>query len=712
LAPGAFSDFMDVDPGEHTVAITPHGEGLEAAVIGPVAVALAANHRYTIAVRGQMADESLEPLVIDETKAIDGVDMATHNFRIIINNIAGSPPISFYEEGRLLEKNVAYGEYSALAIEPFSWDTGRAVAGENLDEIIFPFDLEDDDAAGYWEPYTVYVYGMMGKYPGQPDEDYTFAMPSVYSVAPDLPSFLAAFTPFELTADYQTYLHFETFGAALEKTGLNETLAKGGPYTIFVPTDAAFASFSQHKLAALLEDPAALKNVLLNHVVQGAMSYEAMLEAGKLTTLGGTVLPVVESSDEELTFGLGDNAEVYNFPYTFADGSVVYFIRNQVLLPALSEEQNLAIVQRFYDEFAQGNADVILDVYAEKITMHYAGSVEEVSAQTLRDDLAALKKANPDLRAEIQAMFARGDIVVTELTWTATHTGDYFGVPATGKTTAHPGIVVRRLQDSKIVESWEMWDDLTFLNSVGYLPTWDEIIANPPATEATGEIDPAAVIKAFVAAGNAHDLDATLELFADDAVLKFANTTEAYVGKERIRAWLLADFRNSIHYTFNHYQVAGNKVTFMVTVSLHPEPHSAEVVVEDGKIKSWDIIIFSDLIKAYQAALRAGDIDAALALFADDATITYRADNQVFAGKEQLRELFQDAVASNFDSLAISAYKVVADAADPTLLKATWSYRSKGDLVEELGLTPGRGQAEAATQNGKIKSITYTNALE
>ena len=480
LAPGAFSDFMEVGPGAHSVAIAPHGEGVEAAVIGPIEVTLAANHRYTIAVRGKMTDESLEPLVIDETKAMDGVDMARHDFRIIINNIAGSPPISFYEEGQFLEKNLAYGEYSALAVEPFSWDTGMAVAGEDLDKVVFPFDLEEDNSASYWEPYTVYVYGMMGQYPGKPDEDYTFAMPSVYTVAPDLPSFLAAFTPFELTADYQTYLHFETFGAALEQTGLSQTLAKGGPYTIFAPTDTAFASLSQRKLAALLEDPAALKRVLLSHVVQGAMSYEEMLEAGKMTTLSGTVLPVVESSDEELTFGLGDNAEVYNYPYTFADGTVVYFIRNQVLLPALLEEQNLVIVQRFYDEYAAGNADVILETHAEKITMHYAGSAEEVSAQTLRDDLAALKEANPDLRAEIHDMFARGDIVVTELNWTATHTGDYFGVPATGKTTAHPGIVVRRLEDGKIVESWEMWDDLAFLHSVGYTSTWDEIVANPP----------------------------------------------------------------------------------------------------------------------------------------------------------------------------------------------------------------------------------------
>lgn len=141
-------------------------------------------------------------------------------------------------------------------------------------------------------------------------------------------------------------------------------------------------------------------------------------------------------------------------------------------------ELNLATVQRLYDEFAAGNADVILDTHAMTITMHYAGSTDEVPAQALADDLAALKAANPDLHAEIHDMFAAGDYVFTDLTWTATHTGDYFGVPATGETATHPGIVVRRLEDGKIVESWEMFDDLAFMQSLGYLPSWDDIVAD------------------------------------------------------------------------------------------------------------------------------------------------------------------------------------------------------------------------------------------
>ncbi len=150
---------------------------------------------------------------------------------------------------------------------------------------------------------------------------------------------------------------------------------------------------------------------------------------------------------------------------------------------ASQEEQNAVIVQRFYDEFSAGDADVILEVHPETIRMHYAGEFEDVPAQALRDDLAAMKAANPDLRAVVHTNIAMGDYVFTELTWTTTHTGDYFGIPASGKTTTHPGIVVRRLENGKIVESWEMFDDLSFVQSIGYVPDWDTLVGQGPMAD-------------------------------------------------------------------------------------------------------------------------------------------------------------------------------------------------------------------------------------
>lgn len=146
-------------------------------------------------------------------------------------------------------------------------------------------------------------------------------------------------------------------------------------------------------------------------------------------------------------------------------------------------EQNMAIVRQVYDSIAAGDVETFASLHANPFTLNYPGGSEEVDPQLMGDDLAAIRNANPDLHAEIQDMYASGDLVVTQLTWRATHTGDFFGIPATGNPVVHNGVVVRRLQDGKVVESWETFDDFEFLRNLGFVPSWDEVIANASAPE-------------------------------------------------------------------------------------------------------------------------------------------------------------------------------------------------------------------------------------
>lgn len=143
---------------------------------------------------------------------------------------------------------------------------------------------------------------------------------------------------------------------------------------------------------------------------------------------------------------------------------------------AAKEAANVAIVRSFYDDYAAGRAEVILEIHPENIRMHYQGQAEDVPTQLLYEDLAAIKVGNPDLHAEIFSLIGMGDYVFTELAWAGTHTGEIFGLAATGNPYFHPGIVVRRLENGLIVESWEVWDDLTLMHGLGFTPSWDEIV--------------------------------------------------------------------------------------------------------------------------------------------------------------------------------------------------------------------------------------------
>ena len=60
---------------------------------------------------------------------------------------------------------------------------------------------------------------------------------------------------------------FETLVAALEEAGLVEALKAEGPFTVFAPTDDAFAALPEGALDELLQDPEKLTQVLLYHVV-------------------------------------------------------------------------------------------------------------------------------------------------------------------------------------------------------------------------------------------------------------------------------------------------------------------------------------------------------------------------------------------------------------------------------------------------------------
>jgi uncharacterized surface protein with fasciclin (FAS1) repeats len=89
--------------------------------------------------------------------------------------------------------------------------------------------------------------------------------------------------------------NFKTLAAALTEAGLVETLKGAGPFTVFAPTDAAFAKIPKEKLDALMKDKEALKKVLLYHVVNGKVM------ANDVMSLNGKKAKTVEGSEAAIT---------------------------------------------------------------------------------------------------------------------------------------------------------------------------------------------------------------------------------------------------------------------------------------------------------------------------------------------------------------------------------------------------------------------------
>jgi uncharacterized surface protein with fasciclin (FAS1) repeats len=81
---------------------------------------------------------------------------------------------------------------------------------------------------------------------------------------------------------------FNTLIAAVQAAGLADTLTGAGPFTVFAPTDAAFAKIPQATLDALLADKAALTKVLTYHVLPGKVASSAITNGEESATVEGS----------------------------------------------------------------------------------------------------------------------------------------------------------------------------------------------------------------------------------------------------------------------------------------------------------------------------------------------------------------------------------------------------------------------------------------
>jgi uncharacterized surface protein with fasciclin (FAS1) repeats len=118
--------------------------------------------------------------------------------------------------------------------------------------------------------------------------------------------------------------NFKTLATALSAAGLVDTLKGPGPFTVFAPTDAAFAKIPKAQLDALLADKAKLSAVLTYHVVPGKVMAKDV-KAGKVKTVQGSDLTIATSGGVMV-----DGAKVTSTDIV-ADNGVIHVIDSVVI---------------------------------------------------------------------------------------------------------------------------------------------------------------------------------------------------------------------------------------------------------------------------------------------------------------------------------------------------------------------------------------------
>lgn len=119
---------------------------------------------------------------------------------------------------------------------------------------------------------------------------------------------------------------FKTLTAAIKAAGLQETLTTKGPFTVFAPTDEAFAKLPKGTVEGLLANPEKLKKVLLHHVVAGDVRAADVVKLKSATTLSGTTVAIDASSGVKVAGATVTKADIV------ASNGVVHVI-DTVLIP-------------------------------------------------------------------------------------------------------------------------------------------------------------------------------------------------------------------------------------------------------------------------------------------------------------------------------------------------------------------------------------------
>jgi steroid delta-isomerase-like uncharacterized protein len=134
-------------------------------------------------------------------------------------------------------------------------------------------------------------------------------------------------------------------------------------------------------------------------------------------------------------------------------------------------EDNSAIVRRFIEEtINQGQIDSAAQFVWEDVVEQVPFPGQGPDLEGLKATLRGMRSAFPDLYFSVEEQIADGDKVLTRFEWTGTHRGEFIGIPATGRSVKVWGMVIDRLEESRIKDTRIIMDMLGLMMQLGVFP--------------------------------------------------------------------------------------------------------------------------------------------------------------------------------------------------------------------------------------------------
>lgn len=202
---------------------------------------------------------------------------------------------------------------------------------------------------------------------------------------------------------------FTTLAKAVQAAGLVETLKGPGPFTVFAPTDEAFARLAPGTLDALLKDVDALKQVLTYHVVAGRVPASQVVGLSWADTVAGQ--PARVRVDGKTVFV--DDARVLTADVPASNG--VIHVIDAVLLPRKDLVETASAAGSFKTLLSLAEAAGLVDTLRTKGPFTVFAPTDEAFAKVPAEALAALRADKAKLAAVLAYHLLPGRVLSSDL---------------------------------------------------------------------------------------------------------------------------------------------------------------------------------------------------------------------------------------------------------------------------------------------------------
>src|ERR1044071_9633983 len=135
----------------------------------------------------------------------------------------------------------------------------------------------------------------------------------------------------------------------------------------------------------------------------------------------------------------------------------------------MSIEENKTIVHRYQEIYNSNDQDRMAEVVSDDVMTPNIVPGIPTSLEGAKAAHRLMLDGFPDYETVIEDIFAEGDKVAARITMTGTNTGEFMGIPATGKRVEFTGIYIARIANGKIVEHWGEEDSVSLLQQLGVL---------------------------------------------------------------------------------------------------------------------------------------------------------------------------------------------------------------------------------------------------